>query len=105
MIEEPSSRDLPLMNSIKKYLGCGNFQVKSKKPIVNLVVSKFSDINEKIIPFFDKYPLQGTKILNYADFCKIAELMKSKTHLTLSGIEQIREIKDRMNRKRDYSLS
>jgi hypothetical protein len=25
------------------------------------IVTRFKDINEKIIPFFDNYPLQGSK--------------------------------------------
>lgn len=72
----------------------------SKNPLVDFVVSNFSGLNESIIPFFDKHPLQGTKRLDYADFCKITHLMKSKAHLTLSGLEQIRVIKSGMNRGR-----
>jgi hypothetical protein len=67
---------------------------------VNFVVSRFSDITEKIIPFFDKYPLVGVKRLDYLDFVKVAELMKEKAHLTAEGLEQIRVIKAGMNRGR-----
>jgi hypothetical protein len=31
------------------------------------VVSRFSDNFEKIIPFFNKYPIQGVKGLDFAD--------------------------------------
>ena len=55
---------------------------------------------EKIIPFFNKYPLYGAKRLEYEDFCKVASMMNSKTHLTESGLEQVREIKSNMNRGR-----
>jgi len=60
---------------------------------VNFVVSRFSDITEKIIPFFDKYPLVGVKSLDYADFCKVADLIKNKAHLTTEGLSQIKQIK------------
>ncbi len=55
-----------------------------------------SDIN-KIISIFDKYPLQGTKLLDYLDFCKIAKLMNAKAHLTEEGLAEIRKIKAKMN--------
>jgi hypothetical protein len=41
--------------------------------------------------------------LDYADFVKIAELMKNKAHLTKEGLDQIRQIKAGMNRKRDLT--
>ena len=70
---------------------------------VNLVVSSFSHINNKIIYLFSKYPLLGTKKEDYLDFCKVAELMKSKDHLTKQGIEIIKRIKSKMNSKRIHS--
>lgn len=67
------------------------------------MVTKFSDIYEKIIPFFQKYPIVGVKALDYADFCKAAELMKIKAHLTASGLEQIGQLKTGINRGRKMS--
>ena len=37
---------------------------------------------EKIVPLLDKCSLRGHKLLNYKDFKKAAELIKSKAHLT-----------------------
>jgi hypothetical protein len=80
------------MNSLIQYLNGGRVEKRSKLDFVELVVTKFSDIEEKILPFFDKYPLQGVKSADYADFCKVVQLMKEKAHLTVSGLEQIRNI-------------
>lgn len=55
---------------------------------------------KKIIPFFRKYPLHGTKRLDFEDFCKIIELVKNKEHLTNKGIEEIIKIQSGMNRNR-----
>ncbi len=41
--------------------------------------------------------------MDYADFCKVAELMKPKAHLTASGLEQIRKLKAGMNTGRKMS--
>jgi NADH:ubiquinone oxidoreductase subunit 6 (subunit J) len=94
------SRDTLLFNSIQEYLGCGIISQRSSQSLVCLTINKFSDNFNKIIPFFDKYPLQGNKKLDYLDFCKAAALVNDKTHLTDSGLELIREIKSGMNKGR-----
>jgi len=68
---------------------------------VELVVGKFSDIESKIIPFFSKYPVVGTKKLDFDDFCAITLLMKNKEHLTDKGLMQIKNIKAGMNKGRE----
>lgn len=62
--------------------------------------SKFSDIYEKIIPFFKKYQIRGVKAQDWQDWCIIAELIKKKAHLTSEGLDEIKKIKLRMNRGR-----
>jgi hypothetical protein len=94
-------KDSVLLDNISNYLGCG--KCYSSRNEVNFIVSTFSDINNKIIPLFNKYPLLGTKKEDYLDFCKVAELIKSKDHLTKKGIEDIKRIKSNMNSKRIHS--
>ena len=66
-----------------------------------LQVKNYEDILNKIIPFFNKYLIKGVKYLDYLDWCKGVELINNKNHLTKEGLEQLREIKSRMNRGRD----
>jgi len=82
------------------FLDCGIIAPNPLDSTVKLVVSKFSDITEKILPFFDQYLLNGVKSKDFEDFSKVAELIKSKSHLTQEGLEQIRKIKLGMNSKR-----
>ena len=56
-----------------------------------------------IIPFWDKYPIQGVKSSDYADFCLVVDLMKNKVHLTKEGLEQITSIKIGMNTGRSHA--
>jgi hypothetical protein len=91
------SRDILLMNSFIKYLGCGVLREYSNRPAVDFVVTKFSDIHSKIIPLFTNYPLQGIKSLDFADFCQIALFIKNNDHLTQEGFEKIQNIKSGMN--------
>jgi hypothetical protein len=98
------SRDKLLLSKISEYLGCGYIPKGLTRPDgAEFVVYKFSDISEKIIPFFQNYLLQGVKLSDFNDFCKIADLMKNKSHLTPEGLEQIHQIKSGMNRGRVYS--
>lgn len=94
-------RDAELISSLIKYWGCGNVYEDSSSSVVVFVVSNLSDINNKILPFFDQYTLQWNKKLDYLDFCKVVEIMKVKAHLTEEGLDQIRVIKRGMNLGRD----
>ena len=91
-------RDEKLMKRIRASLNCGNLYKKRKT--FELRVTKFDHIIINIIPFFKKYPIHGVKALDFADWCKVAEMMKDKKHLTKQGIENIKKIKAGMNRGR-----
>ena len=93
------NRDENLMSVIAAYLGCGKINKDHKA--TNLVVQRLSDIIKTIIPLFDKHQLEGIKVKDYADFKKVAYLMDKKAHLTKEGLEEIREIKNGMNKKRE----
>jgi hypothetical protein len=93
-------RDTELLNSCMKFLNCGRVSEKSSNTAVELLVTKFSDIDNKILPLFGKYPLFGAKKRDYEDFCKIALLIKNKVHLTQEGLDEIRSIGSGMNRRR-----
>lgn len=91
-------RDSNLLNGLIKYLNCGRCTHGRKE--INFVISKFEDINNRIIPIFNEYPMLGTKQADFLDFCKIAKLVENKEHLTKEGVERIKIIKSNMNRKR-----
>ena len=88
------------MSSLLEFLGSGN--VYRDKEVIDLKVTKLSDINSKIIPFFVENPIERAKSKDFMDFCKVAELMQNKAHLTAEGLgyAQIRKIKAGMNRGR-----
>jgi hypothetical protein len=96
------SRDELVMKNMVSYLGCGKYYKSSEFVGVFLSVD-FSEINDKIIPFFKQYSLKGAKSKDFDDFCKVAEIMKVKGHTSEKGLEQIRLIKMRMNRGRARS--
>jgi len=82
-------------------LDCGN--ISRANNVSRLRVTQFLDLTDKIIPFFKKYPIMGEKYLNFEDFCRVAELIKDKKHLTEKGLQEIRLIKAGMNTLRKSS--
>ena len=48
--------------------------IPSKGNSVSLHIGKFSSILNTIIPFFDNFPIQGMKYLDFLDFKTVSEL-------------------------------
>jgi len=92
-------RDTDLLKQFINYFNCGRYGLSSPEA-GDFIVTKFEDIYTKIIPFFNKYPLQGSKYLDFSDFNHVAELMKNKAHITSEGFESIKQIKLGTNKKR-----
>ena len=93
-------RDTKLIEVLTKYFGSGVIEKHTQFPAVTLVIVKFTDIIEKVIPFFELYPLIGIKQKDFLDWCKVARLMNGGSHLTIEGLNLIRTIKDGMNKGR-----
>lgn len=92
-------RDEQLIKSFIAYLQCGRVEIR-KDNTVEYKVTKLNDTINKIIPFFLKYLVIGVKYQDFTDWCKVAEMMKDKKHLTEEGLEQIKKIKDGINKER-----
>lgn len=60
------SRDLDLMKNLAEFLGCGTLS-NVTNPYIYLTISKLLEINDKVIPLLNKYPLQvlRTKKLDF----------------------------------------
>lgn len=86
------------MNSMVSYLNCG--RVYKKRDTFHLMVGKFSDICEKIIPLLQNHLTIGEKSKDFYDFCQVSYMMKKKEHLTNDGLNKIKKIKAGMNRGR-----
>lgn len=96
------NRNSALLANFVKIFGCGAIysQSKSAGNVEDFMVTGLSHITDKVIPFFLAHPLQGAKKKEFADFIKVADLMKLKAHLTKEGLEKIRAIKSGMNFQR-----
>jgi hypothetical protein len=94
-------RDSKLLTNFALVFGCGSLNIIEKSGIVRFSIRNFSDISEKLIPFFEEYKIQGVKAKDFNDFKEVFFLMKSKLHLTKEGLDKILLIKSQMNLKRE----
>lgn len=96
--------DKPILERIRETLGCGNiydlnYDRYGWAPHVKYKISKLSDLQERLIPFLRKYPLQAKKRDSFAIFCRAVRLVSLKKHLTVKGIQTFRMLQDKMRQK------
>jgi hypothetical protein len=94
------SRDEQLLRNFVSYFDAGRYTSRTSGDAGDFFCTKFSDIREKIIPFFNEYPIIGSKVRDFEDWNKVADLMAYKAHLTTSGLDQICKIRAGMNKGR-----
>jgi len=95
-----SNRDQALLENIVSYLGCGALSFNNNTNSCYITVSSLQHHLDILIPLFDKNAIEGVKALDYADWRKVAYLMKEGCHRTKDGLKEIQEIKAGMNSKR-----
>ena len=105
-----SQKDPTLLYLLKKKLDCGIIKIRKKDGIHSFDVTKPSDIIEKVIPFFERYPIISEfKQTNFAIFCKVAKLMERGKHREPSGLREILELREKINfgkgRTRKYQIT
>src|SRR3989338_10862178 len=74
-------------------------------PVLNYSINSLRGIREKVIPFFDKYPLV-VKGETYQIFRSIVMAMERKEHITVDGFKRIVDLAYSMNqqgKRRKYS--
>lgn len=95
---------IKVLETIRDYFDCGIIKVDNN--ITNTMkyqVNSYKDIANKIIPFFDKYPLLTSKYLNYMNFKEAINMMIEKEHLMTEGIIKMQDLANKMNKKRSFS--
>nr|QCW06959.1 hypothetical protein [Drechslerella brochopaga] len=91
--------DKVLLENFISFLDCGIVNSDNSNAL-KFIVTKFSDINEKIIPFLKITLILGVKFLDFDSWCQVAEIMKTKGHLIPKGLDNIMDIKLTMNSNR-----
>ena len=84
---------------LKEFFKVGNINIDNKNTKgYKYVVSNRKDLINVIIPHFEKYPLEGSKHLDFLDFKNCVLLMEESS----DNINKVLFIKSTMNRERSY---
>ena len=100
-----SQRDhsVNMLYALANFLNCGSVTIENKNTkTMRFVVNNIEDIEKRVIPHFDKYPLISSKRLNYESFKKAFIFFKNGEHLKPEGLSQIIAIKNSMNKGRPF---
>ena len=92
-------RDVKILHALKAFFGCGVVRVNHGDRMC-WRVRKIDHLRELVIPFFEEHSLKTVKRQDFIAFRKVVRWMHEKRHLSRDGIDQIRKVVDRMNRRR-----
>lgn len=94
--------DKKLLEQVRNFFGCGFIYYQKDKrkdhdQCFRFEINAQKDIQNIVIPFFKRHPLQSSKHKDFKLFYKIAKEIRAKRHLTDEGLEKIRNLKMQMN--------
>ena len=89
-------RNRSLLFKLKEYFGCGSIRFSKKDQTYKFEVRSLKDLKEKILPHFEKFPLEGEKAKDFKVLKEIVEMMERKEHLERKGLLKIVELIERM---------
>lgn len=91
-------RDVQVLHALKAHFGCGVVR-RNNGDRMAYRVRGHEHLSKTIIPFFEKHPLKSRKRVDFIKFREVVGLMSRGEHLTVDGVERIREIAGKMNRR------
>jgi hypothetical protein len=94
-------RNKHVLEMIRETLGCGYLKPNARNNPRDrtwvFVVRSRKDLLEKVIPFFERYPLYTTKRQDFEKFATIVRKLAAQEHRTPTGLCEILKIAASMN--------
>lgn len=99
------AKSLPALEAIQKYFQCGKIFVNKRydnhnEYLYRYCVRSLKELQEKIIPFFEKRRLMTYKANDFKIFSRILKQMSRMVHLKPEGMKRIASMIEQMNRKK-----
>ena len=91
------AKSLTALKKVKSFFKCGNIFINKRydnhnEHLYRYCVRSLEDLNQKIIPFFEKHQLQTYKKNDFLIFKKVIKLMIEKEHLNVQGRKKVLEL-------------
>ena len=90
-------RSKEIIFKLHEFFKCGGVRYSKRDQNYKYEVRSLTDLNNIIIPYFKKFPLQTSKKNDFELFCKICKIMKENKHLSVTGIKEILDLGYKMN--------
>jgi hypothetical protein len=99
------AKSLKTLEEIKKFFGCGSIVLNKRydnhnEHLYRYCVRAIGELQENIVPFFDRFLLRTAKRDDFLIFKRIVAMMVKKKHLKENGRNKILELASKMNRKK-----
>lgn len=91
--------DFVLFQSFPEYFGGGSVSINRGRLVVYNLSNRLI-LETYLFPLLGAHPLMTQKKHDFADFKRVYAMLKRKEHLTLKGLDEIRQIKEGINRGR-----
>ncbi|HAY12661.1 TPA: endonuclease [Candidatus Falkowbacteria bacterium] len=93
------------LQKIERYFECGYINLNTRRDnhheqMLKYCVRSIHDLDEKIIPFFERNKLKTSKKNDFQVFKKVIKLMIKRKHLSEKGLERVRNLLQTMNRRK-----
>ena len=96
-------QDIKVLYALKDYFGCGVVRVNRKDKTSTRMayrVRGLTHLLDIISPFFMKHQFKTYKNVEFRKFRQVLLIMQDERHLTLEGINEIRQIINTMNNRK-----
>jgi hypothetical protein len=105
--QSASSRDA--LEELVRIFGCGKVYVNQRhddhrEQLALYSVKRFADFRDVIVPSFQEHQLRTLKRESFGSFVRVLRLMEERKHLTVSGLIEIAEIVETMNRRKPSNV-
>ncbi len=98
-------RSLACLHELREFFGVGQVIINNRydnhrEHLHRYVVRRRADLLETVIPFFQQHPLRSSKREDFEKFVRCVELVAGGSNRTPTGLIEIAEIAQTMNRRK-----
>ena len=99
------AQSVSCLRELESFFGVGQVVANKRydnhrEHLYRFVVRRRADLISTIIPFFREHPMHSSKQRDFEKFAKCVELIATGRHLTHTGLAEIVEIAETMNRQK-----
>ncbi|MCA1838549.1 MAG: LAGLIDADG family homing endonuclease, partial [Actinobacteria bacterium] len=99
------ARSATCLEELQRFFGVGHIHANRRhdnhrEHLMQFQVGKRSDLQEAIIPFFERYPLRTSKRNDFEAFKRCMRIVASAEHRTPRGLIEIARITETMNHRK-----